>query len=102
MASNMEDYWGNEIRSYDGKLDTGPDNTHDWWKWREFLKLGRIMNAEIKCKVRMSHGHSSQEWRTAAEEEADGHSRESKMGVYMDTRAHAAAHHGTGDKEKLL
>ena len=37
----------------DGQWDTGPDDKHDWWKWREFLKIARIMNAEIKCKVRM-------------------------------------------------
>lgn len=54
MASNMEDYWISEIKSYDGQFDTGPDNKHDWWKWQEFLKLGRILNAEIKCKVRMA------------------------------------------------
>ena len=53
MASNRDDYWINEIKPYDGHLDTGPDDKHDWWKWREFLKIARIMNAEIKCKVRM-------------------------------------------------
>ena len=54
MADNRDDYWSNKIKSYKRQLHTGPDDTHDWWKWREFLKLGRIMNAEIKCKVRMS------------------------------------------------
>ena len=53
MASNRDDYWSNEIKAYDGQWDTGPDDKHDWWKWREFLKIARIMNAEIKCKVRM-------------------------------------------------
>lgn len=53
MANNMDDYWSNEIKSYDGQWDTGPDDKHDLWKWREFIKMGRIINAEIKCKVRM-------------------------------------------------
>ena len=53
MASNRDDYWSNEIKSYDCQWDTGPDDKHDWWKWREFLKIATIMNAEIKCKVRM-------------------------------------------------
>ena len=29
------------------------NNMDNWWKWREFLKIARIMDAEIKCKVRM-------------------------------------------------
>ena len=53
MASNRDDYWINEIKSYDGQWDTVPDDKHDLWKWREFIKIGRIINAEIKCKVRM-------------------------------------------------
>ena len=53
IADNRDDYWINEIKSYDGQWDTGPDDKHDWWKWREFLKIARIMNAETKCKVRM-------------------------------------------------
>lgn len=50
MTNNMDNYWSNEIKSYKRQLHTGPDDMHDRWKWREFLKLGRIMNAEIKCK----------------------------------------------------
>nr|DAJ34557.1 MAG TPA: hypothetical protein [Caudoviricetes sp.] len=53
MTNNMDNYWIDEIKSYKRQLHTGPDDTHDWWKWREFLKLGRIMNAETKCKVRI-------------------------------------------------
>ena len=53
VANNMGNYWIDEINSYKRQLHTGPDDTHDWWKWREFLKLGRIMNAETKCKVRI-------------------------------------------------
>ena len=53
MADNMNNYWINEIKSYNYQLHTGPDNKHDLWKWREVLKIGKIMNAEIKCKVRM-------------------------------------------------
>ena len=53
MADNRDDYWSNEIKSYKRQLHTGPDDTHDLWKWREFVKLARIMNAEIKCKARM-------------------------------------------------
>ena len=36
MADNMDDYWSNEIKSYDVQWDTGPDDKHDLWKWREF------------------------------------------------------------------
>lgn len=53
MADNMDDYWSNEIKSYDCQWQTGPDDKHDLWKWRELLKMGRIMNAESKCKVRL-------------------------------------------------
>ena len=53
MTKNMNNYWINEIKSYKRQLHTGPDNKHDLWKWREVLKIGRIMNAETKCKVRM-------------------------------------------------
>lgn len=53
MASNRDDYLRNEIKSYDDQWNTGPDDKHDWWKWREFLKIVRIMDAEIECKVRM-------------------------------------------------
>ena len=53
VTNNMDNYWIDEIESYKRQLHTGPDDTHDWWKWREFLKLGRIMNAETKCKVRI-------------------------------------------------
>lgn len=56
MASNRDDYWRNEFKSYDDQWDTGPDDKHDWWKWREFLKIVRIMDAEIECKVRMDGG----------------------------------------------
>lgn len=52
MADTVDDYWSNEIKSYDIQWDTGPDDKHDLWKWREFLKTARIMDAEIKCKVR--------------------------------------------------
>lgn len=50
----MADYWSNEIKSYDEQWNTGPDDKHDRWKRQEFLKLGRILNAEFKCKVRMT------------------------------------------------
>ena len=53
MADNTKDYWSNEIKSYDAQWNTGPDDTHDWWKWREFSKMARIIDAEIKCMVRM-------------------------------------------------
>ena len=53
MTNNMDNYWINEINSYKYPLNTGPDDKHNLWKWREFLKIGRIINAEIKCKVRM-------------------------------------------------
>ena len=53
MTNNMDNYWINEIKSYKYQLNTGPDDKHNLWKWREFLKIGRIMNTEIKCKVRM-------------------------------------------------
>ena len=53
MANNMGNYWINEIESYKYQLDTGPDDKHNWWKWREVLKIGKIMNAEAKCKKRM-------------------------------------------------
>lgn len=36
-----------------------------------------------------------------AVKETYGHSREQGVGVCMDTSAHAAAHHGTRDKEEL-
>ena len=53
MTNNMDNYWINEIKSYKYQLNTGPDDKHNLWKWREVLKIGRIMNAETKCKVRM-------------------------------------------------
>lgn len=53
MANNVEDYWSNEIKSYDGRWNTGPDDRHEQWKWREFVKLGKILNAEFKCEMRM-------------------------------------------------
>lgn len=53
MTNNMNNYWINEINSYKYPLNTGPDDKHNLWKWREFLKIGRIMNAETKCKMRM-------------------------------------------------
>lgn len=53
MTNNMDNYWSNEIKSYKRQLHTEPDDTHDRWKWRESLKLGQIMNAETKCKVRI-------------------------------------------------
>lgn len=52
----VESYWMDEIRSYDAQWYTGPDDEHSRWKWREFLKLGRIMLAETKCKRRMNDG----------------------------------------------
>ena len=45
MTNNMDNYWINEIESYKYQLHTGPDDKHDLWKWREVLKIGRIMNA---------------------------------------------------------
>ena len=56
MTNNMNNYWIDEIESYKRQLHTGPDDTHDLWKWREVLKIGRIMNAEAKCKKRMNEG----------------------------------------------
>lgn len=53
MADNMDNYWSNEIKSYDCQWYIGPDDKHKLWKWREFVKMSRILNAEIKCKVRM-------------------------------------------------
>lgn len=53
MADNINDYWSNEVNSYDGRWDNGPDDNHDLWKWREFVKMARIIDTEIKCKVRM-------------------------------------------------
>lgn len=46
----VENYWTNEIKSYDAQWYTGPDDEHNRWKWREFLKLGRIMLAETEYK----------------------------------------------------
>lgn len=56
MADNMNNYWIDEIKSYKYQLNTGPDDKHNLWKWREVLKIGRIMNAETKCKKRMDGG----------------------------------------------
>ena len=56
MTNNMDNYWINEIKSYKYQLHTGSDDTHDLWKWREVLKIGRIMNAETKCKKRIDGG----------------------------------------------
>lgn len=53
MTDDMNNYWINEIESSKCQLHTGPDDKHDLWKWREVLKIGRIMNAEINCKKRM-------------------------------------------------
>ena len=53
MTNNMDNYWIDEIKSYNYQLHTGPDNKHNLWKWREVLKIGKIINAETKCKVRM-------------------------------------------------
>ena len=61
MADNMDDYWSNEIKSYKRQLHTGPDYTHDLWKWREVVKLARIMRAETKCKMRMWDDNRSME-----------------------------------------
>lgn len=52
----VDNCWMDEIRSYDGQFDTGPDDEHERWIWREFLKMGRIMLAETKCKGRMKDG----------------------------------------------
>ena len=60
MTNNMDNYWINEIESYKRQLHTGPDDTHDLWKWREVLKIGRIMNAEAKCKKRMESANNDQ------------------------------------------
>ena len=56
MTNNMDNYWIDEIESSKRQLHTGPDDMHDLWKWREVLKIGRIMNAEIKCKARIDGG----------------------------------------------
>ena len=57
MTNNMDNYWINEIESYKYQLHTGPDDKHDLWKWREVLKIGRIMNAESKCEARIRHNN---------------------------------------------
>ena len=57
MTNNMDNYWINEIESYKYQLHTGPDDKYDLWKWREVLKIGRIMNAESKCKVRIRNNN---------------------------------------------
>ena len=49
----VEQYWLDEIHSYDGQWCIGPDDKHEHWKWREFLKMANIMRAESKCKERM-------------------------------------------------
>ena len=57
MTNNMDNYWIDEIESYKRQLRTGPDDKHDLWKWKEVLKIGRIMNAESKCKARIRHNN---------------------------------------------
>lgn len=56
MTNDMNNYWLDEIKSYNYQLNTGPDDKHNLWKWKEVLKIGRIMNAEDKCKKRMDGG----------------------------------------------
>ncbi len=53
MTNNINNYWVNEINSYRCQLHTGPDKKHNSYKWREVIKIARIMNAEINCKKRM-------------------------------------------------
>ena len=57
VTNNIDNYWIDEIESYKRQLHTGPDDTHDLWKWREVLKIGRIMNAESKCKARIRYNN---------------------------------------------
>ena len=56
MTNNMDNYWIDEIESYKRQLHTCPDDKHNLWKWREVLKIRRIMNAETKCKARINGG----------------------------------------------
>lgn len=35
MTNNMDNYWIDEIESYKYQLNTGPDDKHNLWKWRE-------------------------------------------------------------------
>ena len=53
MADNMDDYWSNEIKSYDGQWYIGPDDKHDLWKWREFLKMARIIELTLLSITQM-------------------------------------------------
>lgn len=49
------DYWDSAIKQYETEyaFSNVPDEKHGRWKFREFLKLGRILNAEIKAIKRM-------------------------------------------------
>lgn len=49
----MKSYWTNEVNAFKMQMHSGPDNKHDWWKWREFVKMARILDAEIKCIVEL-------------------------------------------------
>lgn len=52
-----ETYWVMNIRAFAGQFHLGPDRKHDDWKWREFLKLNKIMKAEqlipTECLIRL-------------------------------------------------
>lgn len=49
----MKAYWTNEVNTFEMQMHSGPDNNHDWWKLREFAKMARILDAEIKCIVEL-------------------------------------------------
>jgi len=52
-----ETYWIMEIRTFINQFCLGPDKKHDDWKWREFLKMHKIMRAEqvvpTECLIRL-------------------------------------------------
>lgn len=45
-----------EWKSYKRHSEWMIDDEHDRWKWREFLKMVRIILTETKCKERMKDG----------------------------------------------
>lgn len=49
----MKIYWTNGVNSFEMQMHSGPDNKHDWWKLKEFVKMSRILGAEIKCIVEL-------------------------------------------------
>lgn len=49
----MKTYWTNGVNAFEMQMHSGPDDKHDWWKWREFLKMSKILDAEIKSIIRL-------------------------------------------------